>query len=66
MLQLIKTWLEGTKGAWHKGMPNVLWAYRTTKRVPTGETPFKLTFRTKAIIPVEVGLISIKIKAYED
>ena len=27
-------------------------------RVPIGETPFRLTFGTKAVIPVEVGLTS--------
>ena len=31
-----------------------------------GETPFKLTFGIEAIIPVEVGLISIWINAYEE
>ena len=41
-------------------MPNVLWAYRTTARTPTRETPFRLTYGTEAIIPVEVGVASIK------
>lgn len=35
-------------------------------KVPMGEMPFKLTFGTKAIIPREVGLISIWFKAYEE
>ena len=39
-------------------MPNVLWAYKTTARTPTGETPFRLTYGTEAIIPVEVGMNS--------
>ena len=33
--------------------------------MPTGETPFKLTFGTEAVIPVEVGLTNFQIKAYE-
>ena len=33
--------------------------------MPTGETPFKLTFGIEAIIPVEVGLTNFQIKAYE-
>ena len=41
-------------------MPNVLWAYRTTARTPTGETPFRLTYGTELVIPVEVGVTSIR------
>ena len=41
-------------------MPNILWAYRTTARTLTRETPFRLTYGTEAIIPVEVEVASIK------
>ena len=58
MLKIIKTQLDGAKGAWLEELPSVLWAYRMTIRVSLGETPFKLTFGTEAIIPVEVGLTS--------
>ena len=37
-----------------------------TTRVSTRETPFKLTFGTKAIILVEVRLTSFRVKTYED
>ena len=37
-----------------------------TTRVPIGETPFRLTFGTEAIILVEVGLTSYGVKTYED
>ena len=38
-----------------------------TTRVPTSDTPFRLTFGTKAIIPMEVvGLTSYRVKTYED
>ena len=32
----------------------------------TGETPFRLTFGTEAVILVEVGLTNIWIKVYEE
>uniref|UniRef100_A0A2N9IZX2 RNA-directed DNA polymerase n=1 Tax=Fagus sylvatica TaxID=28930 RepID=A0A2N9IZX2_FAGSY len=51
LLKQIKTRLEGAKGMWVEELPSILWAYRTTVRVPTGETPFKLTFGTEAVIP---------------
>ena len=66
LLKIIKTRLEGAKGAWPEELQNVLWEYRTTTRVPIGETPFRLTFGTKAVIPVEVGLMSFRVKTYED
>ena len=59
LLKIIKTKLDDAKGAWLEELPNVLWAYRTTARTSTGETPFRLTYGTEAVIPVEVGLISI-------
>ena len=41
-------------------MPNVLWAYRTTIRTLTRETPFRLTYGTEAVISIEVGIASIR------
>ncbi|XP_075674782.1 uncharacterized protein LOC142643967 [Castanea sativa] len=37
-----------------------------TTRVPTGETPFRLTFGIEAVISVEVGMTNIWIKVYEE
>ena len=66
LLKIIKTRLKGAKEAWPEELQNVLWAYRTTTKVPTGETPFRLTFDTKAVISVKVGLTSFWVKNYED
>jgi len=49
---------------WLEELPNVLWAYRTTSRTPIGETPFKLTYGTEAVIPIEVGVTSMRRKAF--
>ena len=40
LLKIIKTRLEGAKGIWPEELPSILWAYRTTARTPTEETPF--------------------------
>ncbi|KAF3438450.1 hypothetical protein FNV43_RR21212 [Rhamnella rubrinervis] len=37
-------------------LPLVLWAYRTTARTATGETPYSLSFGTEAVIPIEIGV----------
>lgn len=47
-------------------LPSVLWAYRTTARTPTTETPFNLTFGTKAVILMEIGLTSFKATMFNE
>ena len=66
LLKLIKTRLEGAKGAWLDELPGVLWAYRTTVRTPTGETPFKMAFGTEAVVPMEVGVSSLRRVSYDE
>lgn len=46
-------------------LPSTLWAYHTTVRTPTGQTPFHLAFDSEAVIPVEVGLPSYRVQFYE-
>nr|XP_023874648.1 uncharacterized protein LOC111987173 [Quercus suber] len=54
----LKKRLEGAKGNWAEELPKVLWAYRTTPRRSTGDTPFSLTYGAEAVIPTEVNLCS--------
>ena len=66
MLKIIKTRLEGAKGIWPEELPSILWAYRTTARTPTGETPFRLTYGGEAVIPAEVGLTSYRVHNHDE
>ena len=59
---VLKTKLEDLKGKWVEYLPEVLWAYRTTRRSATQETPFALAFGTGAIAPFEVGVKSPRIE----
>ena len=59
LLKIIKARLDDAKEASSEELPNVLWAYRTIARTPTGETPFRLTYGIEPVIPVEVGITSI-------
>ena len=52
----LKTKLEDLKGNWVEYLPEVLWAYRTTQKSATRETPFALAFGTEAVAPVEVRI----------
>ena len=58
--------MDDAKGTWPEELPNVLWAYRTTARTPTVETPFKLTYGIEAVIPVEVGVTSTRQVAFSE
>ena len=64
LLKIIKTRLEEAKGIWSEELPSVLWAYRTTARTPTRETPFWLAYRSETVIPAKVELISYKVDNY--
>ncbi|KAL0305141.1 UNVERIFIED_CONTAM: hypothetical protein Sangu_3048900 [Sesamum angustifolium] len=46
-------------------LPSVLWAYRTTPRTTTGETPFSLSYGTDAVAPAEVGELNWRVKHYD-
>ena len=37
-----------------------------TTRAPTGETPFRLTYGSEAVIPTEVGLTSYKVHNHDE
>ena len=52
----LKTKLEDLKGKWVEYLPDMLWAYRTTRKSATQETPFALAFGTEAVAPIEIGL----------
>jgi hypothetical protein len=60
----LKKKLDKKKGAWVEYVLEVLWSYRTTRRTPTGETPFSLTYGIEAVIPVEVGSPSFHVAYY--
>ncbi|KAH9715068.1 hypothetical protein KPL71_020894 [Citrus sinensis] len=53
--RLLKTRLGAKNGAWVDELSGVLWAYRTTHKTATGETPFALAFRHEAVVPAEIG-----------
>ena len=66
LLKIIKAWLVGVKGVWPEELPGVLWAYRMTTQTPAGEMPFNLTYGTKAVILVEVGVTSLKREFFDE
>ena len=66
LLKIIKTQLKVVKGVWLDELPEVLWAYKTTVRTPTRETPFKLAYGSEVVIPTEVHMANHRVVKYQD
>nr|GEV21487.1 reverse transcriptase domain-containing protein [Tanacetum cinerariifolium] len=41
-------------------LPHVLWAHRIMIKSDNGDTPFSLTYGTKAVIPAEIGMPTLR------
>ena len=60
----LKKRLDSVKGRWAEELPNALWAYQTTPRRSTGETPFSLTYGAETVILAEVNLCSARVVGF--
>nr|GEX37084.1 reverse transcriptase domain-containing protein [Tanacetum cinerariifolium] len=56
----IKARLDERSKDWLEEISHVLWAHRTMIKSSNGETPFSLTYGTKAVIPVEIGMTTLR------
>jgi hypothetical protein len=61
----LKKKLGDRKGDWVDDLIEILWTYWTTKRTPMEETLYALAFGTEAIIPVELGLGSLRVGTFK-
>ncbi|RDY05632.1 Tf2-11, partial [Mucuna pruriens] len=57
--------LEEAKGRWAEELPQVLCSYHITPPSTTNKTPFRLTFGTEAMIPVEIEESSPRTALFE-
>nr|GEX47307.1 reverse transcriptase domain-containing protein [Tanacetum cinerariifolium] len=56
----IKAMLDERSNNWLEEISHVLWAHRTMIMSSNGETSFSLTYGTEAVIPVEIGMPTLK------
>ncbi|GFS37316.1 hypothetical protein Acr_00g0051350 [Actinidia rufa] len=61
----LKARLERSKAEWAEDLPSILWAYHTTSRILTGETPYSMVFGTESVIPVEIGVPSFRTSNFD-
>jgi hypothetical protein len=54
------------KDDWDLSVPAVLWAYRTTCKKLTMQTPYKSVYGLEAVVPMEYLVPSLRIAAFMD
>ena len=60
----LKKRLDDAKGKWVEELSHVLWIYRTMPRRSIRETSFSMTYGTKAVIPLEIGFLTLKMSSF--
>ncbi|XP_073137509.1 uncharacterized protein [Henckelia pumila] len=66
LVQSLKTRLGKAQGNWVEELPSVLWSYRTTPKIGTGETPFSLVYGNEAVLLTEIGEELARIIFYDE
>ena len=64
ILSGLKKRSDDAKGKWVEELPHVLWTYRTMPRRSTRETPFSMTYRAEAVIPLKSGFPTTRTNSF--
>ncbi|XP_050379506.1 uncharacterized protein LOC126796823 [Argentina anserina] len=62
IMSILKRMLDTNPRSWHTELDHILWAYRTSKRTPTGTTPYALMYGHDAVLPIEVNVQSLRVR----
>jgi len=65
LLHGLKARVDKVDGSWVDELPSILiilWSYRTTANASTGENPFSLCYGSKALIPEEIGVPTLRVE----
>ena len=60
----LKKMLDDVKGKWVEELLHVLLTYRTTPRKSIRKTSFSMTYRAKAVIPLETGFSTLRTSSF--
>ena len=58
--------LKPYAGKWARKLPSVLWPLRTSPSRATGESPFFLTYGSKAVLPTELEFGSPRVRNFDE
>ncbi|XP_050222383.1 uncharacterized protein LOC126672476 [Mercurialis annua] len=62
----LKKRLDEAKGRWADELHSVLWSYRTMPKAGTGRTPYSLTYGCEAMVPIEIGMPTIRVQYFKE
>ncbi|KAJ6853186.1 uncharacterized protein M6B38_251595 [Iris pallida] len=61
IIKLLKKFVSSNKRDWNEKLGKCLWAYRTTVRTATRNTPFSLVYESEAVLPLETQIPSLHV-----
>ena len=64
-MESLKKKLDEVKGLWVEELPSTLWAIKTTVHSGIRDTTFNLAFGSDAVIPVEIGINSLRVAHFD-
>jgi hypothetical protein len=61
LIKIIKKMIKYNLRWWHENLSEALWAHRTSRHKATKVTPFELVYGQEAVLPMEIGLQSLRV-----
>ncbi|XP_059629956.1 uncharacterized protein LOC132272908 [Cornus florida] len=56
LIRILSRTLEENPGTWVEQLRLALWAYRTSTKCSTGQTPFSLVYGTETVLPIDIAV----------
>jgi transposase InsO family protein len=64
LIKILKKSIKDNPRRWHEKLSEALWAHRTSRHGATNVTPFELLYGQEALLPVEIGLQSLRVMGH--
>jgi transposase InsO family protein len=61
LIKIIKKRIKDNTRRWHEKLSEALWAHRTSRHEAMKVTPFELVYGQEAVLPMEIGLHSLRV-----
>jgi hypothetical protein len=61
LIKIIKKRIKDNQRRWHEKLSEALWAHKISRHRATKVTPFELVYGHEAVLPVEIGLQSLRV-----
>jgi hypothetical protein len=64
LIKIIKKRIKDNPRRWHEKLSKALWAHRTSRLRATKVTPFELVYGQEVVMPMEIGLQSLRVTGH--